>query len=252
MVFTNAQTIAFFEDPLQMGIPNATRLQLATEGIVTVDDLEEFDEGNLKQITDNLRRPPGRIPADPAVPLGPTIPTPPFEFGAKSIIRLKAASDIVRYYQTTGRPLTAANMQWDPVVKAFAEHWKSLKARKTTDKPETPNFRRSDSPHSRRQFFCCPTFVEILLLFLHSCPQLGRSLFFPSLTHVVISFSRNMVQKMKDGVSANSRVVSCSRNLIQSRKKGTTTTVSCTRVVAYISCKLEEGCTFLSIHDNVC
>jgi len=61
-----------------------------------------------------------------------------------------------------------------------------------------------------------------------------------------------MVQKMKDGVSANSRVVSCSRNLIQSRKKGTTTTVSCTRVVAYISCKLEEGCTFLSIHDNVC
>ena len=138
MVFTNAQTIAFFEDPLQMGIPNATRLQLATEGIVTVDDLEEFDEGNLKQITENLRRPPGRIPADPAVPLGLTIPTPPFEFGAKSIIRLKAASDIVRYYQTTGRPLTAANMQWDPVVKAFAEHWKSLKAHKTTDKPETP------------------------------------------------------------------------------------------------------------------
>jgi hypothetical protein len=113
MVFTNAQTTAFFEDALQMGIPNATRLQLVTEGIVNVQDLEEFDEANLKQITENMRRPPGRVPVDPAHPLGPSIPTPPFEFGAKSIIRLKAASDIVRYYQTTGRTLTAPNMKWD-------------------------------------------------------------------------------------------------------------------------------------------
>lgn len=125
-----------------MGIPNATRLQLVTEGIVSVDDLEEFDEANMKQITDNLRRPSGRVPVDPAVPNGPTVATPPFEIGAKSIIRLKAASDIVRYYQTTGRPLTAANMQWDPVVKSFVEHWKDLKARKTTDKPETPKISR--------------------------------------------------------------------------------------------------------------
>jgi hypothetical protein len=57
MVFTNTQTTAFFEDPLQMGIPNAARLQLVTEGIVSVADLEEFDETNMKQITDNLRRP---------------------------------------------------------------------------------------------------------------------------------------------------------------------------------------------------
>jgi hypothetical protein len=142
MVFTNAQTTAFFEDALQMGIPNATRLQLVTEGIVNVQDLEEFDEANLKQITENMRRPPGRVPVDPAHPLGPSIPTPPFEFGAKSIIRLKAASDIVRYYQTTGRTLTAPNMQWDPVIKSFAEHWKALKDRKTTDKPETPKISR--------------------------------------------------------------------------------------------------------------
>jgi hypothetical protein len=75
MVFTNAQTTAFFEDPLQMGIPNATCLQLVTEGIVSVDDLEEFDEANMKQITDNLRRPSGRVPVDPAVPNGPTVAT---------------------------------------------------------------------------------------------------------------------------------------------------------------------------------
>jgi hypothetical protein len=75
-----------------------------TEGIVNVQDLEEFDETNMKQITENLRIPSGRIPDNPAEPLAASIPTPPFEFGANSIIRLKAASDIVRYYQTTGRP----------------------------------------------------------------------------------------------------------------------------------------------------
>jgi hypothetical protein len=60
MVFTNAQTTAFFEDANQMAIPALTRLQLQTEGIVTVDDLEEFQEDTLKQIVDNLRRPSGR------------------------------------------------------------------------------------------------------------------------------------------------------------------------------------------------
>jgi hypothetical protein len=48
MVFTNAQTTALFEDAHQMGIPNATRLQIVTQGIVNVQDLEEFDEANLK------------------------------------------------------------------------------------------------------------------------------------------------------------------------------------------------------------
>ena len=97
MVFTNAQTTALFEDAHQMGIPNATRLQIVTQGIVNVQDLEEFDEANLKP-TDHWKYewPPGRIPVNPAQPLGASIQTPPFEFGVNSIIRLKAASDIVR------------------------------------------------------------------------------------------------------------------------------------------------------------
>jgi hypothetical protein len=55
MVFTHAQLTAFFEDTAQMGIPHETHVQLATEGIETVDDLGEFDEDNLKQISENLR-----------------------------------------------------------------------------------------------------------------------------------------------------------------------------------------------------
>jgi hypothetical protein len=37
-----------------MGIPNATRQQLVTDGIMTVDNLEDFDEIDLKQIAENL------------------------------------------------------------------------------------------------------------------------------------------------------------------------------------------------------
>jgi hypothetical protein len=94
MVFTLAQTTAFFQEPNQMTIPAATRAQLATEGIVNVDDLAEFDAENLKQIADNLRRPSGRVPVDPDEPDGATMPTPPFVFGANSLNRLKAVSDL--------------------------------------------------------------------------------------------------------------------------------------------------------------
>jgi hypothetical protein len=110
MVFTNGQTISFFEAPTQMAIPADTRLQLQTEGINTVDDLSEFDDDNLKQISENLRRPSGRVPTEPNNPDGPTIPTPPFVFGAKILNCLKAASAIARSYESIGRAPTVANM----------------------------------------------------------------------------------------------------------------------------------------------
>jgi hypothetical protein len=57
MVLTAAQTTAFFENADQMAIPNATVLQLVTEGIDSVDDLSEFDKDTISQIASNLRRP---------------------------------------------------------------------------------------------------------------------------------------------------------------------------------------------------
>ena len=42
MVLTQAQTTVFFENGAQMGIPNATVVQLQTEGITDVDDLADF------------------------------------------------------------------------------------------------------------------------------------------------------------------------------------------------------------------
>ena len=97
MVFTAAQTSAFFEDPDQMAIPHATVIQLSTEGIDNVDDLGDFDKDNLNQVATNLRRPPGGAAA--------------FTFGAKSQKKLWAASNLVRFYDNIGRDLTAANMR---------------------------------------------------------------------------------------------------------------------------------------------
>jgi len=117
MVLTAAQVTLFFEDAAHMAIPANTRAQLQQEGIITVEDLSDFDVSELKQIAENLRKPAGRIP-DPAAgavggpPLGATVPTPPFVFGAKNQLRLKAASNIVRYYETVGRVLSPSMIRW--------------------------------------------------------------------------------------------------------------------------------------------
>ena len=96
MVLTAAQTMAFFENADQMGIPHATVVQLGIAGIITVGDLADFNKDSLQQLADNLRRPGGRI-ADPypAAAAGATIPTPAFVFGAKSQKRLGVACDLV-------------------------------------------------------------------------------------------------------------------------------------------------------------
>ena len=50
MVFTAAQTTAFFENADQMGIPHVTVVQLQQEGIATIDDLADFDKDSLQQL----------------------------------------------------------------------------------------------------------------------------------------------------------------------------------------------------------
>lgn len=125
-----------------MGIPLQTFQQMQAEGIADVDDLGEFDKDGLANLADNLRRPPGRIP-DPNGG-GATIPTPAFVFGAKSQKRLKVACDLVRYYETVGRELTAANIRWFNVMKNFEIQWKALKERQDgDDTPDVPKVSKS-------------------------------------------------------------------------------------------------------------
>jgi hypothetical protein len=128
MVLTAAQTTLFFENGTQMAILHATVLELVNKGINTVDDLSEFDKDTIGQIAYNLRRPPAGAP---------------LVFGAKSQKRLIVACELVRYYETVGRPLTAANIQWTSVMKNFEIQWKALMDKKSKDEPDTPKISKS-------------------------------------------------------------------------------------------------------------
>jgi hypothetical protein len=129
MVLTAAQTTAFFEQATQMAIPNATVIALQNEGINNIGDLIDFDKATLTQVADNLRRPGG----------GGT----PLVFGAKSQQRLLAATDLVKYYDTVGRQLTAGNLQWERIMRNFKEEYKALKDKKEADPPDVPKITKA-------------------------------------------------------------------------------------------------------------
>ena len=121
-----------------MGIPHTTVVQLQTEGITSISDLADFNKDSLQQLADNLRRPGGCVlDANPTAQPGSTIPTPPFIFGAKSQRRIAVACNLVKYYRTVGRELTAPNLQWNTVMKNFDIQWTALKEKKGEDSPET-------------------------------------------------------------------------------------------------------------------
>ena len=143
MVLTAGQSLAFFTGAGSMAIPVATYQQLANEGIVTPDDLLDFDKDSIEQIAKNLRSPSDRIPnPDPAAPPGSTIPRPPYVFGAKSQKRLLEACDLIRYYETTGRAVTPANIAYD-IIHYFTQQWKALKDRRDDDPPEVPKISKT-------------------------------------------------------------------------------------------------------------
>ena len=105
-----------------IGIPQETVLQTQNKGITTITDLVDLDKDTIKQIADNLRRPGGWIQyPTPGAAAGATIPTPPFLFGAIYQKCLLTACDLMRYYDTTGRPLTPGNIASNPIMRNFAE-----------------------------------------------------------------------------------------------------------------------------------
>jgi len=141
MVFTAAQQTAFFTANDQMGLTVCTRAQLGIEGITDIDDLnwkpDEWDD-----FAANCRR-PGQIP-DPAN-AAQLIHQAPFILPVRSLKRLKVASALVRHYQATGRPLSAANMMWDPVITNFELQFDALKEAIKKDPPKIPKLKKGGS-----------------------------------------------------------------------------------------------------------
>ena len=144
MVLTAAQTTAFFENPDQLGIPHETMVKSNDREFKWLQILVSFEKQELQQLADNLRKPVGRIPdPNPNAAPGTTIPMPAFTYGANPQKRLTVACDLVRYYQTVGRDLTAANIQWNQVMSNFEIQWKALKDRKDEDDHDVPKITKA-------------------------------------------------------------------------------------------------------------
>ena len=121
-----------------MEIPVATIVQLDKEGIEHPDNLKDFDKDSLKDVANNLRNPGGRISdPNPNDQANATISTPHFVFGAKSQKRILEACDLVRFYETIERPITATNLIYLPVIRNFTLQWKAPVDRKDRDVPES-------------------------------------------------------------------------------------------------------------------
>ncbi len=123
MVLTANQITAFFEDAVQMGLSNRTRVHLQTEGINDPDDLIDFvGKEDWTPILDNCCRPP-QIPGQG---VGTALVNQhAFHLPAKSLIQLKVAAQVVLFYERTSHPLTAQNLSWVQLSN-FKIEWESL------------------------------------------------------------------------------------------------------------------------------
>ena len=155
MPWTANQTSSFFENNDQMGIPNRTVMAMRNEGISTIDDLAEFEDDDFKAMVESFRNPP-LIP-DPNN-AARQVRQNPFQLGARSLKRLKVAAQAVRYYQSTARATTAANMQWNTVLQNFADQWQSILDQKKDETPDVPKITRN---------FKVPRWSETFSDFLH-------------------------------------------------------------------------------------
>lgn len=155
MAFNAAQQEAFWINGPQMALPALVRIRLQEEGLVVVDDFEDFKEDQLNKAFKNLRSPIPGVPAvvDPAIPVGdpghiivPAVPpVPPAIVSARSAQRLLVASVAYHYYRDTARTPTPANMNYTLVLREFYVEWEAMKKIAKEDKPDVPLL--SDSKH---------------------------------------------------------------------------------------------------------
>jgi hypothetical protein len=62
----------------------------------------------------------------------------PFTLSAKSYKRMLETAELLRFYETIGRDVEAACIEYDMVTKDFSDQWKSLKQRQAATKAEVP------------------------------------------------------------------------------------------------------------------
>ena len=148
--FYNSQLTSFFTNTTQMGLSAAMRQRLATEGLQTVDDFDDFKEDQLDQAFKNMRTAIPGVPAvvdeDGVIQVPAVAPIAPLLVPARCALRLKVASIAYHYYKDIGRTPTAANMNYSLVLKGFYTEWQAIQTLKNEDRPSVPVLSKHQTP----------------------------------------------------------------------------------------------------------
>ena len=123
-----------------MGLANYVWVALVYEGIVSVNNLTEFCKNRWHQVVTNLKY-LASLP-DPDND-GQFIQAPTIMLGAKSLERVKTASEAARYYEATGRPLTLGNMNFTTTLQTFKLQWRYLCDHSDGPLPSVPKITRN-------------------------------------------------------------------------------------------------------------
>lgn len=167
MVFTANQNTLFFTSNAQIALTNEQRIALRREGLVSVQDLLDFQKEDLKVAFRNVRT---GIPGSPATPAVAAIPavvadgvviqaevpaTPgtaaiptvlPVPIPARSTSRLLIASVAYHYYRDTGRTITPVNMHFTNVLRDFNIEWQALETMADNEAPSLPLLSKNNPP----------------------------------------------------------------------------------------------------------
>jgi hypothetical protein len=121
----DAEVALFFGDSSQMKCSADAVAALKGEGIIIPEDLAEFEDDDIDNVTRNLRK-----------------LTTAVNLSAITVKRLKCAAECARYYKSIGRDLSAASMQYN-VLNVFWKQWSSLKLQKKDDSTKFPKMDRN-------------------------------------------------------------------------------------------------------------
>ena len=140
--FTPNQNTAFFTKGSQIALPNNIRAWLVLEGLVNVDNLDDFKEYQINQAFKNICTSITGITAVGAAGEAAAVPTvspiPPVLVSAKCALRIKVASIEYHYHVSIGRDITLANMNYTHVLKGLNIEYESLFNLTKDTNPDVP------------------------------------------------------------------------------------------------------------------
>ena len=136
--FDTATTKSFWTKSAYIHCNTLTVAGFKKEGINNPENLFDFDEDDLDNLFQSIRKPVGTIVASVYTKGNP------MHVSTTSKKRIIFAANATRYYTQVGREITPANMSWRTLAN-FDMQWKALKKQTKQYDPEVPKLGKQGS-----------------------------------------------------------------------------------------------------------